>query len=427
MSDVSQAPSPTGDGWHATFSPSSAERWINCPGSVALTRDLPESTSRYADEGTAAHILASRAFEYGKDADFWIGEDIQVGNSLFPVTADMAANVQMYVDDVRRRTGPNDTFMFEQRVWFSETIGAPEQGGTADCIILHDGAARLTVGDLKYGAGVEVSATANKQLGLYALGVLETFAAIMDDVQEVTVFICQPRIGGLSEYTFTRAELEALAAEARAAVINAEKALLQGQRIDEALFKVTEKGCQWCKAKAYCDAYRRFVSQTVMDDFEALDEPGIVAVSAAPAVPAAPSRLGQLSGVLDIVEGWCRGVRSEIERLVMAGTQVIGPDGQPMKVIEGKKGNRAWRDEASAADMLLTVLGPDKAYKPAKLVSPADVQKALGKKRKAEYDDLIAPLVTQAPGKPKIALGSDPAPPYTAQAGVDEFDDLGAE
>ena len=44
---------------HAKLPPSSAERWINCPGSVALAEQLPPpGSSPYADEGTLAHAVA---------------------------------------------------------------------------------------------------------------------------------------------------------------------------------------------------------------------------------------------------------------------------------------------------------------------------------------------------------------------------------
>ena len=44
-------------GPHAQFSPSSAYRWISCPGSVALCKGLPdEEGSVYAMEGTIAQV-----------------------------------------------------------------------------------------------------------------------------------------------------------------------------------------------------------------------------------------------------------------------------------------------------------------------------------------------------------------------------------
>ena len=44
---------------HARLSPSAAIRWINCPGSIRLSDQVPPAgSSEYADEGTAAHALA---------------------------------------------------------------------------------------------------------------------------------------------------------------------------------------------------------------------------------------------------------------------------------------------------------------------------------------------------------------------------------
>lgn len=430
MAEVSQAPSVTAEGWHAQFSPSKAERWLNCPGSIAAEAMLPAGrpSSVYADEGTAAHLLAARAFTYDKDAAFFIGEEIQVGHNVFVVDDAMAEAVQVYLDDTRRRVGPNDTFMYEQRVFFSETIGAPEQGGTSDAIILHAGGRRLTIEDYKHGMGVKVDAEENVQMGLYALGVLETFGPIMEEVEEVTFVIHQPRIDHLSEWTCPISWLHALAERARHAVVDAGAAVAAacaGREIPATFFGVTEKGCQWCPIKATCDHYRHFVSDQVLGDFKALDDPTTVEVMGVPPPPAAPSKLGQLFGVLDMIEGWCRAVRSETERLVMAGTQVVGPDGLPMKVVEGKKGNRRWSDERIAGDTLVTVLGPDKAFKPQELISPSVAEKALGKKRKAEFDALLRPLTTQSDGAPKLALGSSPLPPYQGAAKSDEFEDLG--
>lgn len=431
MIDVSQsAPVAADEGWHAQFSPSSSERWLACPASLVASKDMPPApASRFAAEGTAAHTLASRCFEYCRTADFWIGEQIEVEGFVFTVDEEMARHVQSYVDDALSRVLPGDTAMFEQRVYFAEAIGVEGQGGTSDYIILRADRSSLVVEDLKYGMGVAVSAFENTQMMTYAVGVLETFDAIMEDVQEVTLVIHQPRIDNISEWTCTRADLEKHVERMRlaaSAVKAAEIELEINGKIPERYFGVSEKGCRWCPVKPTCDAYRQFVSRQVFDDFEVLDNPDILEVTGKPAVPSAASKLGSLFGHLDIIEEWCRGVRAEVERLVLAGTEVIGPDGKPMKVIEGKKGNRAWKDEDQAKAALVGRWGPEKAYKPAELITPAAAEKLYGKKGKAEFADAIAPLVTQAPGKPKVTLGSDPAPPYHPEASADEFEDLGA-
>ena len=118
---------------HARFSPSSAKRWMTCPGSIALCRDIPNPSSIYADDGTASHTVASRALTYKKDAAFFIGEEIQAGDRVFTVDAERAGFVQLYLDEVRSRVG-DGLLLFEQQVAFSEAIGVPGQFGTSDAI-----------------------------------------------------------------------------------------------------------------------------------------------------------------------------------------------------------------------------------------------------------------------------------------------------
>jgi len=64
---------------HARFSPSSAHRWMACAGSIALEAQCPASSSRFADEGTAAHELAAMALTANKPAAEFIGTTIAVG------------------------------------------------------------------------------------------------------------------------------------------------------------------------------------------------------------------------------------------------------------------------------------------------------------------------------------------------------------
>ena len=98
---------------HANLGASKAERWMNCPGSVALEADLPNTSSEYAREGTAAHEVAEQCLLSGKDAiDFldeiitvteteiiW-GKETQVPYEI-EVTEEMCEAVQMFVSYVR--------------------------------------------------------------------------------------------------------------------------------------------------------------------------------------------------------------------------------------------------------------------------------------------------------------------------------------
>ena len=66
---------------HARLSPSAAVRWINCPGSVALSAVCPPAgSSDYADEGTAAHRLADALVAEVRRAEIDpLGRELAVG------------------------------------------------------------------------------------------------------------------------------------------------------------------------------------------------------------------------------------------------------------------------------------------------------------------------------------------------------------
>ena len=54
---------------HAKLSPSSAYRWIACPGSIRLSAGIPDTSSVFAEEGTAAHELCELCLRDRTDAD----------------------------------------------------------------------------------------------------------------------------------------------------------------------------------------------------------------------------------------------------------------------------------------------------------------------------------------------------------------------
>ena len=58
------------------LSPSGAHRWMPRPGSLVLEADCPDTSSSYADEGTAAHFLAAHCLRTGTDAAIHTGRTI---------------------------------------------------------------------------------------------------------------------------------------------------------------------------------------------------------------------------------------------------------------------------------------------------------------------------------------------------------------
>lgn len=175
---------------HSIIGASSSKRWMACPGSVALSAGIPNRSSEYALEGTAAHQLAESCLADEHDAAYLIGSDIHVqkdgGEWKIPVTKEMAEAVQVYLDFVRKDE-PFDT-LIEHRFHLKEL----DEGlfGTADCVQWFPETSTLRVADYKHGQGVAVEAKENPQGLYYALGALLT---LRFPARFVEIAIVQPR------------------------------------------------------------------------------------------------------------------------------------------------------------------------------------------------------------------------------------------
>lgn len=416
---------------HAELSPSSAKRWMGCPGSVVLSRGLPDSSSQFADEGTAAHFLGATCLENGTNAGLYLGRDIllckaedgshfecfrhdheePVVLNQFTVDGDMADYVQTYVDYVRDVvTSTGGTLFVEVRVAIDHLTQEEEAAGTSDVVILAGD--EIIVIDLKYGMGVEVSADENEQLLMYASAAARHFE-MAGDFDKVRIAICQPRISSLpSEWSCSMAELRVFEAKVQLA---AQQVIGIVDGAVEAYLNPTDDTCKWCKAKAKCPALEAKVQADIGADFDdILTGPN----PAAGVADLDAESIGKKMACIDLIEVWCTAIRAECERKLLTGEQVPG-----YKVVQGKRGNRAWSD-AEKADRLLArlKLKQDERYT-FKLISPTQAQKLF--KDDAEKWAKVEALITQSEGKPSVAPESDKRPAISVAAvDVNDFDDL---
>lgn len=398
---------------HAILSPSKADRWSVCPGSVYLEKFEPNTTSSYAEEGTAAHALAEACLRGEVQASEYVGQLMATGS--FVCTDDMAEEVQKYLDYVRQAAAGAELFIEEQ---YDISHIVPECFGTSDATIIHpDG--ELHVIDLKFGMGVEVSAVHNLQMILYALGAIERFS-LTHDIQSVRMTVHQPRINNVSEWATTLEELEVIGAKLKAA---GERAIgfHYGAVPTPEDFTPDEKACRFCPAKGNCAALTRFTMATLADDFVDLDTAG----DTLPAlVEAATERigvvdndvLGKLLQHMSLIEAWAKAVRARAEAEMLAGREVFGH-----KLVEGRKGRRDWIDEADAEATLKTMrLKKDEMYD-FKVISPTKAEKLF--KESPRRWDRIRGLITQSQGKPSVAPVDDPRPALVVAPEAD-FEDL---
>lgn len=406
-----------------TFTASGFERLILCPGSAVLTADAPRRSSQYSAEGTCIHEASAAVLNGGQ----WpaLGDEVSADGHTFGWDGDMEWCGQQYVDYVQGLAG--DFLLVEQRVRFGPAIGieAEDDGfGTADAIV--GKADELIVCDLKCGRGVEVTAGAddgpNPQLALYAIGALAELQGLAGDFTTVRLVIVQPRAGGVSEYVLTVAELEEWARNvALPAADQVLAAMATAGRSEWAaeFLAPSEKGCKFCAAKATCPALRGAVSDEVFNGTAASPDEFGIEQPADPKHATAADWISAALSKVDLIEDWCKAVRAEAERRLCEGQPVPG-----YKLVAGKKGARAWADDAQAEEVLRKQmrLPVEKAYN-LKLITPPQAEKLhkAGDIGPRQWPKLQA-LITQGEGKPHVAPESDPRPAITVAATADDFD-----
>ncbi len=84
---------------HSILGASGAHRWMNCPGVIRLTKDMPEIKSSYAKEGTDAHALGEYCLKMGfRQTSQVTTVPVKKPEDAFDITQDMREAVQVYLD-----------------------------------------------------------------------------------------------------------------------------------------------------------------------------------------------------------------------------------------------------------------------------------------------------------------------------------------
>lgn len=380
---------------HATWSASATERNWNCPGALALTMDLPDDTSEAADWGTCCHQIAETCLRDGREAAEWIGQTVKGKKHSFECDDEMAETTQVYVEFVRKLSRGADLsdlpLMIEQRFSLASLKPPFEAGGTADAVIYDPSTKSLDVVDLKGGRGVAVDATENKQLRTYALGAMLANPGLKVDT--ITVTIVQPRAphpaGRIRSETFHVADLVEWTGDLLVAMEWSKMAM-------EAKFNDLQPDAAWaaeylkpgswcdktfCKARGFCPALQQAAYDAAGVWFDDLDQPRLANAPDA----MSPEALAQALDAADMIEGWVNAVRAYAHTQAEMGVTI------PAYMLVERIGRRRWKDEAGAEAKLKALV--DEPYTK-KLVSPAQAEKLLGKKRAGEIADLIEKPVT---------------------------------
>lgn len=349
---------------HSKLGASQMHRWAECPGSVKLSANIDSPTSAYAAEGTVAHEIAAECLEHSLSPSEVIGETRQCEGHEIEVTEEMADAVLMYLTTVRGDFGEyseRPELLVEHK--FHLTDIHDDLYGTADCVALYREQKLLRVYDYKHGAGVAVEVENNKQLFYYALGALLTCGAPVTDVE---IIIVQPRCphpdGPVRRHLIKAIDLLYFSAD-----------LLDAVHRTEAKDAPLAAGdwCRWCAAAGICPELRKQAQEAAKKEF-------------GPHLNYDPQELAETLDALPRVEAWIESVRQ-----FAYGEALHGRCPPKYKLVE-KRATRKWIDEHTA-ELELQKLGLSESdlYAPQKLLSPAQVEKKLGKKEKKALDPLV--------------------------------------
>ena len=190
---------------HSTYSPSAADRWIYCPASINLTKEIPEEPAgSYAEEGTMAHTVAEETFRtltLGLD----LSEKTLAEARAFSSYEDMIEGGEIYAKEVLQWLNHPS---IGKVIWFGLERGVPifpELGcfGTGDCLII--GELGCVVIDYKFGKKKVDSDS--MQLRAYAAGIVKYLENVPKDYGIFSVVV-QPRVNFSSEiFQYTLEEI----------------------------------------------------------------------------------------------------------------------------------------------------------------------------------------------------------------------------
>lgn len=466
---------------HALLSPSAAKKWLGCPAALACEFGIPNESGHAAVLGTAMHTISeihlnryidgtARALE--ADEGCYVMDNGKGGieakaKAKAPkdgvlITKDMIDQCRKYTDYCKPIIDAADYVKLEMRAELTQIlhpgyVGVGELNGghtkvtpvqtfgTADLVAVMpraDGDHMLIIGDLKTGRH-RVEAKENKQLMLYALGVMRRLRRKYD-ITLVRLVIFQPYAGGESEWDITPEALEQFGKFAAARAVKALDAFYKGKKnLKIADFKPSADACQWCRFAEKCTARAKSAvqiggGQTASDsdlsdetperaallairklcnDADYMDVWGDVAphsilglipdldgggqaktAATDNATEMTPEQLKSAYDKLPELRQHIATTEKAVYSALHKGVKVPG-----LKLVEGKPGNRAWTDAKAAGEAWVGAGYEESLLQKEVMLSPSEADKTLTK----EQLEVLKPFVTRKPGQPSVAPEDD--------------------
>lgn len=324
-------------GYHWPLAFSSAARWVECPGSVQLSQDVPpQPDDEHTLTGNAADWVAK---QYAAGVEVPYGADIPTV-PRYKVDYEMIAGAKLWAKSISYGAVSGMPVV-------STSIHPTAAGGEPDGWVWNAIERLLELPDYKFGFGV-VEVFENWQLAGYAISILESLDLLSDPDVKVRLRIVQPRAyhkdGPVRDWLTTVGELRAYWNIMRTAAREA----LPPKGSDEELALVlhrrpaprTKTGphCLHCPARLVnC----KTLQGAVMSATEF--------IGCATQTNMDPTSLGIMLSIVDslatLVEAYQTGLHAQADGLMRKGKQIPG-----WKMERGKS-NLSWNQGVTVSDI----------------------------------------------------------------------------
>lgn len=386
---------------HARLSPSSAGRWLRCPGSVNFLERLDEADSGGlpAAEGTILHGIVEDCLRNDADPYSYVGKTLEADGFEVEITEKMADLIQDTLDEIDTIPGK---MVIEHRVDLGRWM--PGQFGTLDVGFI--GRKLITIYDHKFGFN-PVSPVKNYQLMLYALGFWDNIAQHETDAEEFELIINQPRVsGGGGRWRVSLDDLLAFGKRAKAgakATYDPDAPRIPGPA-----------QCAYCEGarSLSCREYSEYNLSMIVRDFDILDEAAELGMP--PSLPKPNSLTPERRSVIiehrPMIDKWLDRLHEQALDDALRGLPTPG-----LKAVLGRSPARKWKDNEAAEKRLVRLLGEDAYTK--KVLSPTQAETELAPSMYASF----GPFIDSGQRKPVLVSDQDSRPAIPSV--VDLFDD----
>lgn len=348
---------------HSLISPSNFERRMICPGSLLGEKDLPHTTSVYAEEGTMLHDKVNQLITGGLlwDSGLDKGQKEAVYNAA-----------GYYIDIIRTNNVLPIKEIHEQT--FDLSFIYPGMKGTADSVLItlneETDSYDLHVIDYKFGKGISVNAHQNYQLLLYYLAVAndpEIEKLLQDKKHNVHLHIVQPykfnsiwSLNDTEKLLFSNLEMY--------------QDVAQKCYAPDAPRVADKRACQFCRAKPTCPALAKFVPNIKFKPNELSD-----------------SEIANIYENKDLIAMYLKAIEDHIKNKLEQGSFMN-------YMLKPKLSNRKWNHDAHG--YLINILGDDAFEVSKKLITITKAEKTLGK-------EVVNNLTTREEGENEIVKITD--------------------